>query len=431
MFLKVFYFFSTLKNILIKLSTQVIILFMSLKDKSLRIPYGLSVYDQNEIESVVKVLKEHRSNMGKETQTFEKEIAKLYNKKYGIMVNSGSSANFMAIKLLNLPEGSEVITPSLTFATTVAPLLQNNLVPIFVDVKHGSYLIDIDKIEQKITNKTKALMIPLLLGNVPAMDKLARIAKKHNLILIEDSCDTLGAMFNKKPTGSYSDISTTSFFGSHIITAGGNGGMIMLNNKNLRDKVKVLRGWGRSSSLFSESEDIKKRFKTKVASIPYDAKFIFEEIGYNFLPNEMCAAFGNVQLKKLPKFRKIRENNFRSLLKFFKKYEKFFILPVQDENVSTQWLAFPLTIKEKTPFTRLEIVTFLEKNNVQTRPIFTGNILKQPGFKNALSKKNNDNYPVADEIMKRGFVVGCHHGIEKKHIEKLEDLFTEFLSKYN
>jgi CDP-6-deoxy-D-xylo-4-hexulose-3-dehydrase len=367
--------------------------------------------------------------MGKETKVFEEKIAKFYNKKYGIMVNSGSTANFLAIKLLNLPVGSEVITPALTFATTVAPLLQNNLIPVFIDVKPGEYLIDVDKIEEKITKKTRALMIPLLLGNIPDMNRLASLARKYNLVLIEDSCDTLGAKYNKKSTGSYSDISTTSFFGSHIITAGGNGGMIMLNDKNLRDKAKVLRGWGRSSSLFSESEDINKRFKTKVDSIPYDAKFIFEEVGYNFLPNEMCAAFGNEQLKKLPKFRKTREKNFKSLLSFFKKYEDYFILPIQDKKASTQWLAFPLTIKKSAPFTRLEITTYLEKNNVQTRPIFTGNILRQPAFKKALDKKNNDKYPVADEVMERGFVVGCHHGLEEKHIKKLILLFEAFLKK--
>lgn len=404
---------------------------MSFKNKSLRVTYGLSVYDQKEIQSVVNVLKEHRSNMGRETKTFEEKIAKLYNKKYGIMVNSGSTANFMAIKLLNLSKDSEVITPVLTFATTVAPLLQNNLVPVFIDVKQGEYLIDIDKIEEKITKKTKALMIPLLLGNVPNMERLMKIAKKHKLVLIEDSCDTLGAKYNGKPTGSYSNISTTSFFGSHIITAGGNGGMIMLNDKNLRDKAKVIRGWGRSSSLFSESEDIRKRFKTKVDSIPYDAKFIFEEIGYNFLPNEMCAAFGNEQLKKLSIFRRTREKNFKSLLNFFNRYEQFFTLPIQSKNVSTQWLAFPFTIKRNAPFTRLEITTYLENNNVQTRPIFTGNILRQPGFKNTLSKNSNKSYPVADEIMRRGFVVGCHHGLEEKHIEKLKLLFEAFLKKYS
>ena len=396
----------------------------------LRVPYALSVYNNEEIQAVVAVLKEHRSNMGIETQSFEKGIAKLFDKKYGVMVNSGSSANFLAIELLNLPLGSEVITPLLTFSTTVAPLIQHGLIPVFVDVLPGKYIINVDQIESLISPKTKVIMVPLLLGNVPDMERLKKIAEKYNLIFIEDSCDTLGAQFNGKPTGTYSDITTTSFFGSHIITAGGNGGMILVNNKEWTNKAKVLRGWGRSSSIFGESEDIDKRFKIKIDSIPYDAKFIFDEIGYNFLPNEMGSAFGNIQLKKLPKFRKIREKNFSELRKFFKKYEKFFIFPEQDKNVKTQWLAFPLTIKKPAPFSRLEITTFLEKNNIQTRPIFTGNILRQPGFKNIPHKINKEGYPATDEIMERGFVVGCHHGLEKKHLDRLKEVFTSFLKKY-
>ena len=199
----------------------------------LRVPYALSVYNNEEIQAVVAVLKEHRSNMGIETQSFEKGIAKLFDKKYGVMVNSGSSANFLAIELLNLPLGSEVITPLLTFSTTVAPLIQHGLIPVFVDVLPGKYIINVDQIESLISPKTKVIMVPLLLGNVPDMERLKKIAEKYNLIFIEDSCDTLGAQFNGKPTGTYSDISTTSFFGSHIITAGGNGGMILVNNKNV------------------------------------------------------------------------------------------------------------------------------------------------------------------------------------------------------
>ena len=395
-----------------------------------RVPYALSVYDDEEIQAVVAVLKEHRTNMGIETQNFEKGIAKLFDKKYGVMVNSGSSANFLAIELLNLPTGSEVITPLLTFSTTVAPLVQHGLIPVFADVEHGTYVINVNKVEELITKKTKALMIPLLLGNVPDMEKLKKIARKHNFIFIEDSCDTLGAQVNEKLTGTYSDISTTSFFGSHIITAGGNGGMILVNNKKWAERAKVLRGWGRSSALFAESENIEERFRTKLGTIPYDAKYFFQEMGYNFLPNEMGSAFGNIQLKKLPEFRKIREKNFSELRKFFKKYEKFFILPEQNRNVRTQWLAFPLTIKRSAPFSRIEIVKYLEKNNIQTRPIFTGNILKHPGFKHILHRIISNGCPVTNEVTEKGFVVGCHHGLEKKHLERIKDVFKAFLSRY-
>lgn len=395
-----------------------------------RVPYALSVYDDEEIKAVVAVLKEHRTNMGIETQNFEKGIAKLFDKKYGVMVNSGSSANFLAIELLNLPTGSEVITPLLTFSTTVAPLVQHGLIPVFADVEPGTYVINVNKVEELITKKTKALMIPLLLGNVPDMEKLKKIAQKHNLIFIEDSCDTLGAQVNGKPTGTYSDISTTSFFGSHIITAGGNGGMIMVNRSNWKDRVRVLRGWGRSSALFAESENIEERFKTKLGTIPYDAKYFFQEMGYNFLPNEMGSAFGNAQLEKLPKFKKIREYNFEYLSNFFKNYENFFILPKQDKKVSTQWLAFPLTIRANAPFSRLELVKYLEAENIQTRPIFTGNILKHPGFKHISHRIMSGGFPVTNEITEKGFVIGCHHGLKKKHLDRLKKVFIYFLEKY-
>jgi len=404
---------------------------MANQNARIRIPYALSVYDEKEIRRVVKVLKEHRSNMGIETQEFEKNVAKCFGKKYGVMVNSGSSANLLALELLNLPKGSEIITPILTFSTTIAPMVKKGLVPVFTDVEEGKYIVNVNQIEKLITKKTKALMIPLLFGNVPDMEKLAKIAKKYNLFFIEDSCDTLGAIYKKKPTGKYSDITTTSFFGSHIITAGGNGGMIMVNNPKWKDRLKVLRGWGRSSSIFSESEDISKRFKAKLGKIPYDAKFLFDEIGYNFLPVEMCAAFGNEQIKKLPAFRKTREKNFKNLKNFFEKYEKYFILPIQEKNIKTQWLAFPLTIRDNAPFTRLEITTFLEKNNVQTRPIFTGNILKHPGFKEIQKRLNSEGYSITNEVMERGFVIGCHHGLEKIHIDVIKKLFEKFLNQYN
>lgn len=397
----------------------------------LRISYAQAVHDDKETKAVVKVLEEHRTNMGIETYAFEKKVAKLFGKKFGVMVNSGSSANLIALEVLNLPKGSEVITPMLTFATTVSPLIKLGLVPVFADVKEGTYIINVDQVEKLITKKTKAIMIPLLFGNVPDMDKLSKIAKKYNLFFVEDSCDTLGASYNGKPTGTYSHFSTTSFFGAHIITTGGNGGMVLANTEKHRDGAKMLRGWGRSSSLFGESEDIKKRFTAKLAGIPYDAKFIFEMIGYNLLPNEMCAAFGNVQLDKLPKFKKTREFNYEYLSKFFKKYEKFFILPIQDKKVKTQWMAFPLTIRKNAPFKRLELVTYLEKQNIQTRPIFTGNIIKQPGFKNIEHRVMKEGYPVTDEVMERGFVIGCHHGITLKHLKRAEEVFSNFLKKYN
>src|SRR3990167_3563732 len=400
-------------------------------DKSLRVPYGQAVHGKEETKNVLKVLNEHRTIAGIDVREFESKVAKIFGKKFGIMVNSGSSANLLAIEILNLPAGSEVITPILTFSTTVMPLIKAGLIPVFTDVQPGEYVIDVDQIEKNITKKTRALMIPLLLGNVPDLERLQKIAKKHKLYIIEDSCDTLGATFKGRPSGKYSDISTTSFYGSHIITAAGNGGMLMMNDPKLRDATKILRGGGRTSSIFGTSEDIKKRFTMKLNNVPYDAKFIFDKIGYNFMPSEIGAAFGLAQLKKLPIFKKTLEKNFADLLKFFQKYEKFFILPRQDKRVRTQWLAFPLTIKKEAPFTRLEIVTFLEKNNIQTRPIFTGNIMKQPGFTKIPHRIAKNRCPETNDIMERGFIVGCHHGMNQEHLRKLERVFSSFLKNYS
>lgn len=396
-------------------------------NNSFRVTYAQAVHGEEEEQRVLKVLREHRTLIGKETTKFEKRVAKKFGKKYGVMVNSGSSANLIAVELINLPAGSEVITPLLTFSTTVAPLIQRKLIPVFTDVELGKYTINVSQVEKLITKKTKALMIPLLLGNVPDMNKLAKIAKKYNLFFIEDSCDTLGAIIDGKPTGSFSDITTTSFYGSHIITAGGGGGMVTVNRTDWQDRAKVLRGWGRSSSRINESEDFKKRFGQRLDDIPYDAKFIFDEIGYNFLPIELCSAFGNAQLDKLRIFQKTRAYNFKYLKTFFKKNEDFFILPDQDQNVETKWLAFPLVIKNTAPFSRLDIVQFLEMNNIQTRPIFTGNILRQPGFRTIEHKRLKKGYPVTEEIMKQGFVIGCHHGLGPNHLRKIEEVFSTFL----
>lgn len=397
---------------------------------NLRVPYALAVHGDEEKQRVIRVLEEHRTNTGKETYEFEERSTRYFGKKFATMVNSGSSANLLAFELLNIPEASEVITPLLTFSTTVSPLLKKGLIPVFADVDPSTYVINVDQIEKLITKKTRALMIPLLLGNVPDMERLKKIAKKYKLFFVEDSCDTYGAKFQDKPTGCYTDITTTSFFGSHIITAAGNGGMILVNNPKWHIRAKVLRGWGRNSSVFQESEDISKRFAVKLGKIPYDAKFVFSEVGYNFLAPEIIAAFANAQLDKLTTFRKIRVRNFSYLRNFFEKYANFFVLPTQRKDVETQWLAFPLTIKKNAPFTRLELVTHLEENNIQTRPVFTGNILKQPGFKNIPHRIADNKCPVTNGIMERGLIIGCHHGMDERHLKKIEKVFSSFLKKY-
>jgi len=396
------------------------------KHANLRVPYALAVFGDAERKAVMDVLKTPMIVPGKQAKEFEGKIARLFGKKHGVLVNSGSSANLLAFELLNLPKGSEVITPVLTFGTTLAPILQKGLVPVFADVMLGDYGIDIDQLESLITKKTKALMIPSLMGNIPDLRRLRAIANKHKLFLIEDSCDTLGAKLYSRPTGVYSDISTTSFYAAHIITAAGTGGMICVNNKIWYQRAKILTGWGRSSAV-NESEKAKKRFGGSVDGIPYDGKFIFEEAGYNFQSTEISAAFALQQMKRFQKFYRARNRNFKLLLNFFKKYEDFFVLPEQNPNANTAWLAFPLMLRPGVAFKRLDLAKFLEGKNIQTRPLFTGNALRQPAFRKIKCRRRKGGYPNADKIMAGSILIGCHQGLNQKQINHLKSAFDEFM----
>ena len=397
-------------------------------NKYLRVPYGLSVHGKEEIEAVVNVLK-HSTQMSKNVFSFEKKIAKLFNKKYGLMVNSGSSAIMLAMEALNLPEGSEVITPALTFSTTVSYIVKNKLIPVFVDVEEGTYCINESKIKNLITKKTKAILAPHLMGNIVNWKKLSPMLKKKNILIIEDSADTLGATYQGKSTGHYADISITSFYGSHIINCAGNGGIVCFNNKDHYLKAKLSRSWGRSSSLYDEnSEKIENRFNIKLDGIQYDKKFVFELAGHNLEPSEMGAAFGLVQLKKLNFNLNRRQKNFNTHTKFLKKYSKYFILPKQLPGSKSGWLAYPITIKNDAPFSRTQMQIFLEKRNIQTRVVFTGNILRQPGFKNIKMKKDKKGYPEADKVMKNGILIACHHGLNNKMINHIHESIDKFIS---
>jgi CDP-6-deoxy-D-xylo-4-hexulose-3-dehydrase len=394
----------------------------------LHVPYGQSIHGEEEIEAVVSALRTS-TQMGKHVREMEQKISILFNKQKGIMVNSGSSANYLAIEILKLPAGSEVITPALTFATTVAPLVKNNLVPVFVDVEPGTFNIDANQVEEMISPCTKAMMVPNLLGNLPNWKILRGLADQYNIILIEDSCDTLGATIEGVPVGHYTDISTTSFYGSHVINCAGNGGMLCVNDTKLATRAKLLRSWGRSSSLFIESEAIENRFNIKVDDIDYDAKFVFEELGYNLEPSEIGAAFGIVQLSKLDKNIAAREHAFAVHTSFFNQYQDWFILPKQLPYSKTGWLAFPLTIKASAPFTRKELQIFLEKRNIQTRTVFTGNILRQPGFCNIRRRESKNGYFNTDQVMHSGILMGCHHGLTPEMIAHIHSSFDDFIKQ--
>ena len=394
-----------------------------------KVYYGKAVYDNKEINAVLKVLKNDSLSLvdGKNVKILEKKVSSLFGKKYGLMVNSGSSANLLAIASLNFKKNSEIITPNLTFSTTVAPIYQLGLIPHFIGVEENKFLADPSHIEKCINKKTVAIMIPNLLGNIADWKKIHSIAKKYKLKVIEDSADTIGYTINKKNAGKYSDITTNSFYASHIINGAGTGGIVCFNDFKLYQRAKLLRGWGRSSAHFNESESIKDRFNVKISGFDYDAKYIFSDLGYNFLPSEISATFAIEQIKKLKNNINIRNKNFDYLKKFFRNYSDLFNLPEQYKNVKTPWLAFPLVIKENKYFNRKEMQIFFEKNNIQTRTIFTGNILKQPVMRNKTYKKHPQCDAIANNVMKNGILLGCHQGMKKNELDYICQTFLKFL----
>ncbi|MDX2083722.1 MAG: DegT/DnrJ/EryC1/StrS family aminotransferase [Rickettsiales bacterium] len=319
------------------------------------------------------------------------------------------------------------MTPALTFSTTVGSIVKSGLVPVFVDVGVANYCIDPAKIEEMISPETVAIVAPNLMGNLCEWDKISAIAKKYNLKIIEDSADTLGATLNGKSSGAWSDMSITSFYGSHIINCAGNGGALCINDDEQLRKSKLLRSWGRSSSIFDEkSEAIENRFNVNIDGIKYDAKFVFEAIGYNLEGSEIGAAFGLKQLEDLEKNIETRRKNYQTQINFFKKYEEFFISPQETQNTRTGWLAFPIIIKESAPFERRDFQIFLEKRNIQTRVVFTGNITRQPGFKNIAMRKAQT-LKNADNIMRGGVLLACHHGLNEEMFIHMHSTIEEFL----
>ena len=399
----------------------------------MKVYYGKAVYGKEEIAATINTLKSKSISLidGPSVKELEKKIAKVFGKKYGLMVNSGSSANLLGLSSLNLKKGSEIITPTLTFSTTVSPIYQVGCIPHFIDVDRFSFLSNINQITKAINKKTSAIMLPNLIGNVLNWKKVFAIAKKHNLAVIEDSADTIGYSYKGKNLGRYSDITTNSLYASHVITGAGFGGVVCFNDKKNYERAKLLRGWGRSSAIFNESEGLKLRFSKKVDGIPYDGKYIFSELGYNFLPSEISAAFALEQLKKLKNNVKERRKNFEKLFNFFKNYPELFDLPTMYPGIKTGWLAYPIILKKDSKIKRQDMQIFLEKKGVQTRTIFTGNILRQPIMKNKKFRKVNKCSVNSDNIMRNGILIGCHQGLKQKEINYVFECLKTFLSKYN
>lgn len=396
-----------------------------------RIFYSSSVHDQAEIDAVVEVLRAGPQGLwpGRRVKEMERAVAALFGKSQGVMVNSGSSALYLAVELLSLPRGAEVITCGLTFSTDVAPLVRAGCVPVFVDVEPDTYCIDVDRIEAMVTPKTRAILVPNLIGNVPDWDRIRTIADRHGLSTIEDSCDTLGPTLRGTPTGLRSTISVTSFANSHIITCAGNGGMLMLDDDALRDRAVMLRRWGRRSELhYFGSKRRDRNFWEDLDGIHYDNQFIFDELGWNFEPSELGAAFGLEQLKKLPGNLARRQRNFARFTAFFASHADVFGLPRQTAGVDTAWLGYPLLIREAAGFERAALQAWLEERGIDTRTIWSGNVSRQPMLRDALYRiPAGEGLPNCDAVMGRGVLLPLSHALGDEHVDFICESVAAFL----
>jgi CDP-6-deoxy-D-xylo-4-hexulose-3-dehydrase len=389
-------------------------------------PNTRDAFGKEEITAVTKTLQDGWLTVGPATQEFEGRIGGLFGKRHALFVNSGSSANLLAFEVLDLPAGSEVITPACNFNTTVAPIVQRGLIPVFVDVKPGFYTLDVSEVEKAITKKTRAIIAPHLIGNLIDLPALRAIAKRHKLPLIEDSCDTIGSQWAGKPTGKFADITTTSFYASHLITTAGAGGMVMFDDPKLRERARVFRDWGRGIS--KHDDKIRSRLSTfSIDGKPYDSAFVFVEQGYNMRPTEVQAAFGLSQLNRLDTFTAVRKDIFQKLHTFFAGYPEHFILPTSEPKADVHWLAFPLTIREDSPLERNTLVRYLEDHKIQTRPLFSGNIMRHPAY--AKVGRAVGALPASDLILTNAFLIGAHHGITAPMLEYVYEIFDMYLRR--
>lgn len=403
-----------------------------------KINYAGRVYGETELINLVDASLDFWLTAGRYAQQFEKEFTKFLGVKYCLLTNSGSSANLLAISALTSPllkerrlkPGDEVITTACGFPTTLNPIIQNNLIPVFVDIDLGSYNIQPDKIEKAISKKTKAIFVAHTLGNPVDLDKIMKIVKKYNLFLIEDNCDSLGSKYGGKYTGTFGHISTCSFYPAHHITMG-EGGAVLTNDLLLRRVILSFRDWGRDCWCEPGKDNTcGKRFSQQFGKLPfgYDHKYVYSHIGYNLKITDMQAAVGVAQLEKLPRFIEERKKNFIYLYNYFKKYEKYFILPQATKDSEPSWFGFPILVKEEAPFTRANIVNYLEKNKIATRMLFGGNLTKQPAYQNVKyrifgSLKNTD------LIMSNLFWLGVYPGMTGQKLRYIMKIINEFLEE--
>ena len=411
-----------------------------LSKRSEAIPVSGKKYDEKELIAVVDAALEGWWTEGKVTLEFEEKFKKFLGVSNAIVVNSGSSANLLALKALMSPkikerrikQGDEIISVAAGFPTTVNPIIESGCVPVFCDVEIGTYNINISQMKKALSPKTKAVFLAHTLGNPFNVKEVTEFCKKNKLWLIEDACDSLGSTYDGKKIGTFGDIATFSFYPAHHITMA-EGGAVVTNNRLLAKLVTSIRDWGRDCWCRTGIDNTcKNRYNWQLGELPfgYDHKCTFSEIGYNLKNTDLNAAIGVAQMDKLPSFISARKRNFEELMGKMKKFEKYFYLPAAEPNSEPSWFGFLLTVKEDTGFTREDLLKFLEKEKIGTRLLFGGNITKQPYFiDNKIKHRIIGDLKNTDIIMKNTFWIGVCPLIEKKDIEKMSEAFERFLKR--
>jgi len=402
------------------------------------IPVSGKVFDKEEINNAIKVAKDGWWTEGEFALKFEEEFKKYLGIKYVSLVNSGSSANLVALAALTsemfgknkLKEGDEFITTPVSFPTTVNPGIQHGLKPVFIDAEVDTLNIDAKKIEQAITKKTKLIMVAHTLGKPFDLTEVMRLVKKYKLWLIEDCCDALGSIYKGKRVGTFGHIATFSFYPAHQITMG-EGGAIVTNDQLINKSIRRFRDWGRDCWCGTGKDNTcERRFSWQLGELPkgYDHKYIYSEVGYNLKLTDFQAAIGLAQMKKLPKFIKDRQRNYKTLYEFFKEYDKYFILMREDVDSEVSYFGFPLLVRPGSPFTRNELTEYLEKNKIGTRNVFAGNLLHHPAY-----MKIRDNFRIVGEmtesdlIMNNAFWIGVWPGIDDKKMKYMKMIIGKFM----
>lgn len=397
-----------------------------------RIEYAGSVHDEREIDAVVEVLRGGPTalRIGRNVRAMEARVAELFGKRRGVMCNSGSSALYLAIEVLGLEPGDEIVTSAVTFSTDIAPMIRAGVVPVFVDVTRDTFQIDVDRIEEMVGPRTRAILAPNLIGNAPDWDRIREIADRHGLVVIEDSCDALGLTLRGTPTGTRADISLTSFALSHIITAAGTGGMVCFDDDERADRALLLRRWGRRSEvqLFGSRKGAGDRFFSRIDDdLEYDNLFIFDEVGWNFEPSELSAAFGLVQLDKLADNLARRQRSFELTSAQFARWPHAFELPRLTDGVETGWHMFPLVIRDDAGIRRSDFQQWMERHGIDTRMVWTGNATRQPAFRDKVFRQPGDGLPNADRVMEWGVVLPNSHSLDDDDCAYIGECAEAFL----